>query len=118
MRYAVLLYADAALGAGPGNPEWDTSLPHHSAFAERLGERGLAFSGGALYAAEAATTLRRRDGDRLVTDGPFAETQEQLWGYYDVEAPDLDTMLDVCEILWETEHGSVEIRPMFPNPGN
>ena len=60
--------------------------------------------------------MRRRNGDRLVTDGPFAETKEQLWGYYDVEAPDLDVMLDVCDGLWEVEHGSVEIRPMFPEP--
>ncbi len=117
MRYAVLLYADAGLGAGPGSTEWETSLPHHTEFAERLGARGLTFSGGALHAAGAATTVRRRNGDRLVTDGPFAETKEQLWGYYDIEAPDLDVMLEVCDGLWEVEHGSVEIRPMFPNPG-
>jgi hypothetical protein len=55
-----------------------------------------------------------RGGQRLVTDGPFVETKEQLWGYLVVDAPDLDTVLDACAGLWEAEHGTVEVRPLIP----
>jgi hypothetical protein len=114
MQYAVLLYADAGLDAGPGAPEWEASLPHHGAFNQRLQERGIEYSGAALHAAGSATSLRRRGGERLLTDGPFAEVKEQLWGFYLVEAPDLDTVLDLVEDMWEAENGTIEIRPVIP----
>jgi len=117
MRYAVLLYADADLDAGPGAPEWEATLPHHSAFMERMAAGGHEFSGAALHAQGSATSMRVRDGQRLVTDGPFAETKEQLWGFYLVEAADLDTVLDLCEPLWEAGHGTIEVRPVIPTPG-
>jgi hypothetical protein len=116
MQYAILLYADARYGTGPGNPEWDASLPFHTAFVARLAERGVPFSGGALHGVASSTSLRVRDGERLVTDGPFAETREQLWGFYTVELPDLDAAIDEVAGLWEAEHGTVEIRPMIPVP--
>ncbi len=114
MRYAVLLYADAELDAGPGSPEWESSLPTQMAFSERMDAHGVPFTGGALYSVQAATSLRRRDGRLIHSDGPFAETKEQLWGYYDLEAPDLDTLIALVDGLWELEHGRVEIRPVFP----
>src|SRR5215213_7193522 len=114
MEYVVLLYAPSELEAGPGAEVWDSTFPYHQAFSERLAERGIEVSGGALHLQTAATSLRKRDGQRLVTDGPFAETKEQLWGYYRVEAPDLDTVIDLCDGLWEAEHGTVEIRPLIP----
>jgi len=117
MQYAVLLYADAGLAAGPGAPEWEASLPAHGAFHQRLAERGLEYSGAALHAASGATSLRVSNGERLLTDGPFAEVKEQLWGFYLVEAPDLDTVLDVAEGMWEAEHGTVEVRPVIPMQG-
>jgi hypothetical protein len=116
MQYAILLYADAELGAGPGNPEWEASLPLHTAFSQALAERGVAFSGGALHGAATATSVRVRDGETLITDGPFAETREQLWGFYTVEMPDIDAVIDPCLALWEAAHGTVEIRPMIPVP--
>lgn len=114
MQYAILLYADAGLGAGPGNAGWEAAASHHTAFAQALGERGLSFGGGALHDAGAATSVRVRDGRTLVTDGPFAETREQLWGFYTVEAPDIDAVIEPCLALWEAAHGTVEIRPMIP----
>jgi hypothetical protein len=115
VQYMILLYVDANIDARPGAPEWDASLPQHRAFAEAMSERGYTFSGGALHDARTATSVRVRDGERLVTDGPFAETKEQLWGYHLVEAPDLDGLLDACAGLWEAEHGTVEIRPLIPS---
>lgn len=116
MRYAILLYADADLDAGPGAAEWEQAIPHHMAFGAVLAEKGVAFSGGGLHSIRSATSLRKRDGELVHTDGPFAETKEQLWGYYDVEAPDLDTVIGMVDGLWELEHGTVEIRPVFPVP--
>ena len=112
MQYAVLLYADSNLVAEPGGPEWEASLPRHGALAERLQAGGHEYSGAALQGVDKATSLRvSDDGRRLVTDGPFAETKEQLWGFYLVEAPDLDTVLDLVEPMWEAQHGTVEVRP-------
>jgi hypothetical protein len=82
------------------------------AFNQALQERGLPYTGGALTGAAAATTIR----DRLVTDGPFAETKEQLWGSYVVDAPDLDVVLELCGLLWEAEHGAIEVRPLLDVP--
>jgi len=116
MRYAVLLYADADLDAGPGAPEWEASIPRHLAFAARLSAENVPFTGGGLHSIRSATSVRRREGQLVHTDGPFAETKEQLWGYYDLEAPDLDFVLAMVDGLWELDHGTVEIRPVFPAP--
>jgi hypothetical protein len=112
MRYAVLLYVDSALAAGPGAPEWDASLPDHREF----NSRPDVSHGMALHDRQSATSLRVRDGRRLVTDGPFAETKEQLWGLYVMDAPDLDTVLDETAKLWEARNGTIEIRPLLRPP--
>jgi hypothetical protein len=109
MRYAVLLYVDSELAAGPGAPEWDASVPDHRAYSART----KASHSVALHDRGSATSLRVRDCRRLVTDGPFAETKEQLWGLYVVEAPDLDHVIDEAETLWEAQHGTIEIRPIL-----
>lgn len=115
MRYAILLYTDPSLEAGPQSEAWAASGPTHRAFRERVAERGLeVVSGAALHDQDSATSLRRGGGERLVTDGPFAEAKEQLWGFYLVEAPDLDAVLDVSDGFWEAENGTVEIRPVIP----
>lgn len=114
MQYAVLLYVDAALATGPEGPEWMTSMPAHEAFAERLRALGQELEGAPLHSVATATSLRVRGGERLITDGPFAETKEQLWGFYVVEAPDLDAVIELVDGLWEAEHGTIEIRPCVP----
>lgn len=116
MQYAVLLYVDADIEVSPDHPDWQASLPHHVAFNQALQERGLAYNGGVLTGAASATSVRTRGGERVVSDGPFAETKEQLWGYYVVDAPDLDTMLELTDLLWESTHGTVEIRPLLDVP--
>jgi hypothetical protein len=109
MRYAILLYVDADFVAGPGNAEWDASVPDHNVYNALPGIS----HGMALHDRANATSLRIREGERLVTDGPFAETKEQLWGLYVAEAPDLDTVLEDASKLWEARHGTIEIRPLL-----
>jgi len=117
MQYAVLLYADAGLDAGPGAPAWDDAVQPHMAFPAALAERGIEMVAGAgLNGVATATSLRRDNGKLLVTDGPFAETKEQLWGFYVLEANDLDAVIDVVSGFWEIDHGTVEIRPVIPAP--
>jgi len=70
------------------------------------------FAGG-LHPATTATTVRVRDGEVVTTDGPFAETKEQLGGYYIVEAKDLDEAISVAARIPGARHGSVEVRPIF-----
>ena len=115
MKYAVLLYADASLPTGPETDTWQEAMPAHLAFAERLTARGIEFEGEPLHSVRTATCVRVRDGQRLVTDGPFAETKEQLWGFYVFEAEDLDVVIELVEDMWEAHHGTVEIRPCIPH---
>ncbi len=89
-------------------------LGRNRSFQTALSEHGLTFSGAPLHGAATATSVRVRDDRPLVTDGPFAETKEQLWGFYLVEAPDLDTVVELTAGMWEATHGTVEIRPVIP----
>jgi alpha-beta hydrolase superfamily lysophospholipase len=114
MQFAVLLYADSTLDAGRDAPEWAAAVPAHGTLHARLTAGGHEYTGAALRDVRTATSLRVRDGERLVTDGPFAETKEQLWGFYLVEAPDLDTVIELTADMWEATHGTVEIRPVIP----
>ena len=69
--------------------------------------------GNALKPTKTATTVRVRDGKRLVTDGPFAETKEQLGGFYLIEAPDLDRAIAMAGKIPAARYGSVEVRPIM-----
>jgi hypothetical protein len=112
MEYAVLLYVPAEIEAEPGTPEWQACLPAHKQVREAAVASGYNPGGKALHAARGATTLRIRDGERMLTDGPFAETKEQLWGFLTVDAPDLDSVIELASGLWEAQNGSIEIRPV------
>jgi hypothetical protein len=79
-----------------------------------LSEKGVYQTGAPLEGTVAATTVRVRDGDQLVTDGPFAETKEQLGGYFLIEAETLDEALEVAARIPAARTGAVEIRPVIP----
>jgi hypothetical protein len=87
-------------------PRWD-------AYTEQLREAGLLIGGDALQSTDTATTLRERNGEIQITDGPFAETKEALGGYYLVEAPDLDTVIEHAKSIPNIRYGSLEIRPIW-----
>ena len=86
-------------------------------FTEELRSAGAMVAGDRLQHTANATTVRVRDGQQLVTDGPFAETKEQLGGYYLVDCKDLDEALAIAARIPELDYGgTVEVRPIMPTP--
>jgi hypothetical protein len=86
------------------------------AYTQQLKDAGLHIAGEALEGTETATTVRERDGQVQITDGPFAETKEILGGFYLVEAPDLDTVLEHAKDAPHVSWGSMEVRPIWDYP--
>ena len=110
-QYMLLIYADPATRPAP--EEAQAEMPKWFAYGEELTKAGAMVGGDALQPTSAATTVRERGGERLVTDGPFAETKEQLGGYYLIDVPDLDAALDWASKVPNVARGSVEVRPVM-----
>jgi hypothetical protein len=106
----LLIYGPA--GRQPSPEEMAAEMPKWNAYTEGLRDGGLLVAGEALQGPEVATTVRVRDGDTQITDGPFAETKEILGGFYIIEAPDLDTALEHAARMPNIAYGSVEVRPV------
>jgi hypothetical protein len=100
----------------PGTPEFTAMVDEYNAFAKEAGERGVLRSGEALMPVATATTVRVRDGESLVTDGPFAETAEILGGFYILDCKDLDEALEMAAKIPDARNGSVEVRPIAEIP--
>ncbi|GAB2451399.1 YciI family protein [Nocardioides hungaricus] len=112
--YAVLLPGDESAWEGASEEHRAAMYAKHGEFARMLGERGHTITGGAeLTHSRAAKVVRRTDSGIAVTDGPYAETVEQLTGFYVVETDDLDDLLEVCGILAGAE-GAIEVRAAVP----
>lgn len=115
MQYVALLYFDEKSWYSATPTERAQAIEAHDSFSARAAEAGVTITGGeALTTTETATTLRRRGEEISITDGPFAETTEQLGGFYILDADDLDQVLRLVKHLPEY---SIEIRPVDPNPG-
>ena len=115
MRYLFLLYSDPA--AGPQGPDsMAEEMPKWFAYTDELAQAGALLGGEALQMPDTATTLQVRDGERITTDGPFAETKEILGGFYMIEAPDLDAAMAWAEKCPSAPYGKVEIRPIMELP--
>jgi hypothetical protein len=113
MRYMLLIYADEQAWTETERQECygeSTELAHH------LKSRGQYLDASPLQSVTAATSVQVRNGKRLVTDGPFAETREQLGGYYLIEAKNLDEAIDIAGRIPGARKGTVEIRPMVELP--
>jgi len=110
-QYLMLIYVPAE--GGPTPEEMAEMSPRWDAFTENLQASGLYLAGDALERTDTATTLRERNGELQITDGPFAETKEALGGYYLVDAPDLDTVLEHAKGMPNIRYGSVEVRPIW-----
>jgi hypothetical protein len=116
-QYMLLIYSDPA--DAPGPDEQETQLGRWMDYTNEIQQSGAMVAGDALEPSETATTVRVRDGETLLTDGPFAETKEILGGFYVVEVPDLDAALALASKMPNIEYGSVEVRPVmvFSDPG-
>jgi hypothetical protein len=114
MQYALLIYGDEKVWAARDERELKENHERHGRFMALLRSRDARLGGEELARSATATTIRH-DGDQVsVTDGPYAETAEQLGGFYLIEAADLDEAIELAEQLPE---GIVEIRPVVPHPG-
>jgi hypothetical protein len=109
-QYLLLMYHPAE-----GPPKEDMAGQHEEwqAFYQSLADDGALVSNSGLQGAEAATTVRVRNGEAQVTDGPFAETKEVLAGYFLVDVKDLDKALEYAARMPNAAYGSVEVRPTW-----
>ena len=113
MKYALLIYQDEAGMAAPGSEDAMRIFEEYRVFNEKVEANGTRLGGEALVGVDSATTVRVREGEAITTDGPFAETKEQLGGFYLIEATDLDEAIGVAAELPGSWYGSVEIRPIW-----
>jgi hypothetical protein len=113
MRYMLLLFGDPADGPAPGTPEFDEMLHGYGQATEAMKEAGVLLDSNPLQPASAATTVRVRDGQRQLTDGPYAEIKELLGGYYLIDCRTLDDALKWAEMIPAVKYGSVEVRPIM-----
>ena len=114
MRYALLICADENSFAGMTEEEGASMLAKYGQFMEEMGSRGVLQGGERLRPTTDATTVRVRDGETLTSDGPFAETKEQIGGFYIVEVPHLDRALELAAKIPAAHTGVIEVRPIFP----
>ena len=114
MKYMLLVYlAEGALTES----EREHCYVESAQLTQDLNATGNYIAAGPLQPVSTATSLRMRDGKRMVTDGPFAETREQLGGYYVVEARDLEEAMGIAERIPVARVGTIEIRPVLEIPG-
>ena len=115
MQYVLLIYGNENHWGKLGKAEQDSVMKEFMDFTRSIAESGHYKAGNELHEVSKATTVRLRDGKRLVTDGPFAETKEQLGGYYLIEARDLDDAVAVAARIPSARWGSIEVRPIIPH---
>lgn len=112
MKYLCLVYYNEKTMQEKSQEEWDALNRECMECVTDLTDSGHFLDGAPLLSTETATTLRMRDGKPLITDGPFAETKEQLAGFYMLEARDMNEAIRLAEKIPPARYGSVEIRPV------
>ncbi len=113
MQYMCLIYSDPATWQNMPEDERNGVIAEYGAFTESVRQSGNLIAGDALEPISTATTVRVRNGETLTTDGPFAETKEQLGGYYAIEAKDADEALAIAARIPGARYGSIEVRPVM-----
>lgn len=112
MQFMCLIYSAPNTGPAPGTPEFGGFMKAYQDFTSDIRENGTLVAGDALQGVETATTVSVRDGKIETIDGPFAETKEQLGGYYLIECADLDEAIKVAARIPTSEYGRIEVRPV------
>jgi hypothetical protein len=115
MKYLLLIYGNEAHWDTLKEPERMSIYKEYMDLSAEWGKSGKSLGGNELKPIATASTVRVRNGKRSVTDGPFAETKEQLGGYYLVEAKDLDEALELAAKIPSVRWGSIEVRPINPH---
>lgn len=114
MQYLLLIYDNEKTWESRSKAEAEKLYGEYRTFTEGIAKSGHYKGGNPLQPTRTATTVRVRDGKRQATDGPFAETREQLGGYYLVDASDLDEAIAIAERIPAARTGSIEVRPIMP----
>jgi hypothetical protein len=117
MQYLFLIYAAPGAGPADGSASQADEMGAYFAFTQEVIQAGAMRGGAPLQGTETATAVRLRGGERLVTDGPFAETAEVLNGFYLLECADLDAALAYAEKIPTVAYGTIEVRPIREIPG-
>jgi hypothetical protein len=113
MKYLLLIYADERAYETMSEDERHEMYAAYDVLMKDLAEKGQSLAGDELAPTSTATTVQVRNGERLITDGPFAETKEQLGGYFLVDVPDLDAAIDIAARIPSVHAGSIEVRPVI-----
>jgi len=113
MKYLLLIYADERAYETLSEDERHELYAAYDVLMKDLAEKGQSLAGDELAPTSTATTVQVRNGERLITDGPFAETKEQLGGYFLVDVPDLDAAIDIAARFPSVHAGSIEVRPVM-----
>jgi hypothetical protein len=116
MQYMLLIYDDETKWGQLTEEERNGIMGEYFAYTQELRDAGAFVSGDALKPTTTSTSVRVRDGEQLVTDGPFAETKEQLGGYYLIEAESLDEAIEWAAKIPSSRYGSIEVRPVMEYP--
>jgi hypothetical protein len=118
MRYLLLIYGDEQHLSQWTPEQMQEEFARYAEYSAWLQEKGWMRAGDALQPTATATTVRIRDGEMLTTDGPFAETKEQLGGYYLIECDDLDQAIEAAGRVPAARGGSIEVRPIMDVPSS
>jgi hypothetical protein len=117
MKYLCLIYSEEKRIAAMPEAEYNTAVSEYLAFTESVRNSGHLVAAERLQPTQTATTIRSRNGKVSTTDGPFAETKEQLGGFYLIDAKDLNEAIQVASRIPGTRFGSIEVRPIWEMNG-
>jgi hypothetical protein len=113
MQYLLTIYADESLWTNASPEDVDRTMAAYGALGEEMKAAGVILGGEGLQPTSTATSVQVRDGETITTDGPFAETREQLGGYYLIDVKDLDEAIRWAAKIPDAAHGTVEVRPVM-----
>ena len=116
MKYLCLIYENELAWAATPQSEADVMMSEYFAFTDSFTKSGHVLGGEALQPTQTATTVRVRNGKISTTDGPFAETREQLGGYYLLDAKDLNEAIQIASKIPGARTGCLEVRPIMEFP--
>ena len=116
MRYMLLIYGDESGWGNLSEADQQAEMAKWFAYTEEMKKAGVSTQGDALQPTATATTVRDNGGEPLVTDGPFAETKEQLGGYYLLDVADLDEAIKWAHKCPGAQNGTIELRPIMEFP--
>jgi hypothetical protein len=116
MKYLLLIYESEKAWEGISEADQGKIFQEYMDYTNGIKKKGNYIAGEALQPVSTATTVRVKNGKTLTTDGPFAETREQLGGFYMVEAKDLDEAIELAKGIPAVRTGCIEVRPIMPTP--